>query len=228
MEPSSTSRRHRAEDLVPWSDAYSVGVRIIDTDHKNLFEIINTLHAGILRGLSGRELGIAIAGLMRYVDEHFEREENLMKEYNYPDLVRHREVHRDLIRTVYAIRKVQTSQPASINLQKLMEFLGDWLVNHVVKADVRYVPYLRGDVLAADDDDDRSPVEGRSDPSAESRPAMTSVSVLVPAQNAEVLKRCALLLRRGGEDAQAIVDLTDPIANMTLDEAKQICASVLK
>ncbi len=228
MEPSSTSSRRRSEDLVPWSDEYSVGVRIIDTDHKNLFEIINTLHAGIRRGLGGRELDIAMAGLTRYVDEHFEREENLMKEYHYPGLANHREVHQNLIRTVYAMRKVQTSQPAAIDLKKLMKFLGDWLVNHVVKTDVKYVPYLRGEVPQSGGPDDGAPGEDAAGVGDETAGALTSVTVQVPAGRAEVLKRCALLLRRGGDEAQAISDVTDPISSMTLDEAKQICSSVLK
>ncbi len=127
MVSSKSSSQSSTVNFFPWKKKYSVGVRLIDTDHKNLFEIINTLHDGIQRGLSTSQIGIAIAGLARYVDEHFEREEDLMREYCYPGLPKHQESHRDLIRKVYAIRKIQISQPAKIDPNKLMSFLKDWL-----------------------------------------------------------------------------------------------------
>ena len=139
----------RPADRFPWSDNYKVGVRIIDMDHKMLFEIINTLHAGIVRGLAGESLNVALAGLIRYVDEHFEREENLMRQYQFPDFEAHHEKHRELVRTVHAIRKVQLSDPKSIDLSKLMDFLGTWLKHHVMRADRAYVPYLRGEASVA-------------------------------------------------------------------------------
>ena len=218
----------QTSELFPWSDSYRVGIRLIDIDHRNLFEIINTLHAGIVRGLSGKALNIALAGLIRYVDEHFEREENLMREYQYPDFERHRDAHREMIRAVYAIRKIQTSDPASIDLGRLMEFLGDWLKQHVLSADRDYVPYLRGEVPEANRPRNSADDDDQTEPSDAATAKVKTVSVEVPAHSVETLRRCALLLRRGGEEAHAIAEITDPIASMSLDEAKDICLAVLK
>lgn len=228
MESSKGSSRCSTVDFFSWEKKYSVGVRLIDIDHKNLFEIINTLHAGIKRGLSTSQIGIAIAGLARYVDEHFEREENLMREYCYPDLPKHREIHRDLIRKVHAVRKVQITQPEKIDPDKLMSFLKDWLANHILISDMDYVPYLHGEVPKADEQGNHVGEETLTETSAETKIELQSVSVKVPPQSAEVLYRCALLLRRGGDEAQAIAELTDPISSMTQEEAIQICASLLK
>lgn len=228
MARSQNSPKGRADDFFPWSKKYKVGVRLIDIDHKNLFEIINTLHAGIVRGLTSRQLSVAITGLVRYVDEHFEREENLMREYFYPGLLKHREIHRDLIRTVYAIRKIQISQPASIDQDKLMRFLRDWLANHILVSDLDYLPYLHGEVPRTDKHGGSAGGEAPADASAETEVELKSVSLKVPVQSAEVLHRCALLLRRGGDEAQAIMEITDPISSMTQEEARQICAAVLK
>ncbi len=225
MARSQVSSKGRAKDFYPWSNDYSVGVRLIDIDHKNLFEIINTLHAGIARGLSTGQLGIAIAGLMRYVDEHFEREENLMRDYGYPGLAQHREVHRDMIRKIYAIRKMQISRPASIDPIKFIGFLEVWLKDHIFAEDLDYVPYLRGEASKTGDGVDEDAQDG--DP-AESEVKLKVVSVKVPVQSAEILHRCALLLRRDGDEAQAIAEITDPISSMTEEEASEICASLLK
>jgi len=43
--------------LFVWQDSYSVGVKVLDEDHKKLIGIVNELHDGILAGKSREALG---------------------------------------------------------------------------------------------------------------------------------------------------------------------------
>ena len=129
----------------PWSEEYSVHLRVIDNDHKDLVATVNALHDAIRDGSAKGEIGHIIGNLAHYVDDHFAREEALMEAYDYPGLADHKRIHRHLTRMVYAIRMVFASKPMEIDPAKLLRFLRDWLVHHILEEDRKYVPFLRGD-----------------------------------------------------------------------------------
>lgn len=99
----------------PWSEEYSVHLRVIDNDHKDLVNTVNALHDAIREGATRGRIGHIIGNLAQYVDEHFSREEGLMEAYDYPGLARHKRIHRHLTRTVYAIRIIFGSKPKKIS-----------------------------------------------------------------------------------------------------------------
>jgi len=74
----------------PWSEEYSVHLRVIDNDHKDLVDTVNALHDGIKGGSARDKIGQIIGNLARYVDDHFVREEGLMEAYSYPNLAQHK------------------------------------------------------------------------------------------------------------------------------------------
>ncbi len=67
-----------------WSDEYSVGIRMIDYDHRGLFEVLNDLQDAVEHRHGEAEIGHTITYLVHYVQAHFEREERLMREYGRP------------------------------------------------------------------------------------------------------------------------------------------------
>jgi hemerythrin len=210
----------------PWSDEYSVHLRVIDNDHKDLVNTVNALHDAISGGGKRGEIGRIIGTLAQYVDEHFLREEVLMESHAYPDIADHKRIHRHLARQVYAIRTIFASKPQLIDPAKLLRFLRDWLVHHILEEDRKYVPFLRGaaaqSMPAAEPSVSPSPARGTEDEE------METLSITVPASKAAVLRRCARFLAEDGVEAISIEDLVMPIGHMTYDEAVHFARPILR
>lgn len=217
----------------PWSDEYSVNLRVVDNDHKDLVNTVNALHDAISSGSERSEIGRIIGTLAQYVDEHFAREEALMEANDYPDLADHKCTHRHLARQVYAIRTIFAAKPQKIDPAKLLLFLRDWLVTHILEEDRKYVPYLRGTAARSDPADApaKSAEPAKPEKTAETDPVKNdpaeTLTISVPASKAAVLRRCARFLTNGGLEAIAIEDIVMPIGHMTFDEAVHFARPIL-
>ncbi|HAX91772.1 MAG TPA: hemerythrin, partial [Rhodospirillaceae bacterium] len=64
-------------DLIIWSPSMSVGVDILDDDHKRIMVLINKLHEAMLEGKGKKLLGEIFDGLIAYIKLHFDSEEAL-------------------------------------------------------------------------------------------------------------------------------------------------------
>jgi hemerythrin len=207
-----------------WSDEYSVGIRMIDYDHRGLFEVMNDLQDAVEHRHGDAEIGHTITYLVRYVQAHFEREERLMGEYGYPHLADHKNNHRKLAREVFAVQKLYETDHNLVDLGKLIEFLRGWLIRHILGTDMDYAPYLRGSKPAAAV---KPQIGCVASDTTEVEQAMETVQVTVPVGKAVVVERCAKILTAGGVEAEALEECASPTSAMTLDEAKTIADFVL-
>lgn len=219
--------RTNPEDYFSWSEEYAVGVTLIDDDHRQLFETVNELHAEIERTPSPQTMREITNRLTRYAQEHFEREEHLMAEYNYPKLVEHRQKHHEFIRMVHAIRKIELERPGRLDPQRLLVFLEGWLRRHILQADRDYVPALHGG-YGRRKSDITTPLDAAPKTDDKHRGELATVPVQVPFSAVNVIRRCARLLRLGEDAAKAIEEITDPISGMTIDDALAISELVLR
>ena len=49
MKTEMVAADRHVQDILPWSDGYRTGFRVIDNDHRQLFHLVNTLHAAVKR-----------------------------------------------------------------------------------------------------------------------------------------------------------------------------------
>jgi len=127
--------------LMNWSDKYSVGVRTLDEQHTGLFQTLNDLHAAMLKGQAQSLTGPLLRKLVEYTRRHFAAEEAMLVSTRYPELASHREKHRDLTKQVEEYVARFEKGEITLNLA-LMNFLRDWLTNHIQKTDKEYGPWL--------------------------------------------------------------------------------------
>jgi hemerythrin-like metal-binding protein len=127
--------------LMTFGKNYSVGVQAVDDQHKVLFDIVNELHAAMLKGQAQSLTGPLLKKLAEYTHNHFTAEESKMASVKYPGLADHKLKHRELIKQVedYLVRFDKGE--ITLNLH-LLNFLRDWLVNHIQKVDKEYGPWL--------------------------------------------------------------------------------------
>jgi hemerythrin-like metal-binding protein len=127
--------------LLTWNQKYSVGVRALDDQHTGLFNILNELHAAMMKGQAQTLTGPLLKKLVEYTHKHFTDEEAMMARTNYPGLASHRTEHQDLVKQVEGYVARFERGDITLNLH-LLNFLRDWLTNHIQKSDHQYGPWL--------------------------------------------------------------------------------------
>ena len=129
---------------VKWTEDLSVGVDVIDTQHKELFETADTLLGAVERGEGFSEVTKVVAFLEEYVENHFQMEEMYMKRYTYPDYPRHKIEHTTFINDFYDLRQELDNDGVTPELTvRLADRVSDWLVNHIGLMDKALGEFLR-------------------------------------------------------------------------------------
>jgi len=126
-----------SNDLMPWTDSLKVNVKSIDKQHKRLVDLINDLHQAMRNGKSNEEMGFILDELVDYTNVHFRDEEKLMEDAGYSDLENHKKVHEKLVQQVVDFQKKFHDGNTTISME-IMEFLKDWLLNHINGTDKQY------------------------------------------------------------------------------------------
>jgi hemerythrin len=124
-----------------WSSNLSVNVAEIDTQHKKLIEMINELDSAMKQGKGRTILGGIINGLIEYAGSHFATEEKYFDQFRYPESHSHRSAHTEFVKNVSKFKDNFDKGSLSITIE-VMNFLKDWLRNHILRDDKKYTPYF--------------------------------------------------------------------------------------
>jgi hemerythrin len=126
-----------------WSAELSVGVADMDEQHKKLINMINDLNAAMRAGKGKETIGTTLGGLVEYTQTHFTNEEKILDTHGYPALTAQRMEHRNFIKKISDFKKNLESGSIMISMD-VMNFLYDWLKNHIMKTDKGYTSFLNG------------------------------------------------------------------------------------
>ena len=137
----STHSVSLSRPLLRWTPSLSVGIASIDSQHKKLVDLINDLYVKMHSGEGRKGVGDALAKLIDYTGTHFQFEEDLFASHGYEDAAAHAGIHRELVARVVDFQNQFASGEADISVE-LMDFLKDWLVEHIKKTDAKYAPFL--------------------------------------------------------------------------------------
>jgi hemerythrin-like metal-binding protein len=132
--------------FIRWTDLYVVGVEVIDRQHEGLATLLNCLSESHRAGKSEEILLFRLDQLIDAVEEHFQAEEELMDEKGYPDAELHRAEHNDLAIQVNGYRTRFAAGEESLT-GSILDFLRDWLRNHILISDRRLGRFLHGEAL---------------------------------------------------------------------------------
>ncbi len=127
--------------LMTFGQDYSVGVETVDSQHKGLFDIVNELHGAMLKGQAQKLTGPLLNKLVSYTLTHFATEEEMMTATQYPGLEAHKAEHVNLVKQVAEYVERHERGEVTLNLH-LLNFLRDWLANHILKVDKEFGPWL--------------------------------------------------------------------------------------
>ncbi len=128
-----------------WTEDLSVGVDVIDSQHKELFATAAALLEAVGRGEGQGEVTKVIAFLEEYVENHFQMEEMYMKRYSYAEYPGHKMEHTAFIGDFYDLRQELDNDGVTPDLTiRLVNRLGEWLVQHIGRKDKALGEFLKG------------------------------------------------------------------------------------
>jgi len=136
---SSKSKEH-----VSWSDSYSMGVKLIDDQHKGLLDFVNDLfnHSTGNEDEERAYFKEVINQALQYIKMHFQTEEKLMIMTKFIGYAEHKKKHDDFKLTV--IKSVKDFDSGKrLVLEKFAYFLKDWVLTHIAIVDRQYAEYFK-------------------------------------------------------------------------------------
>jgi hemerythrin-like metal-binding protein len=167
----------------------ATGIRVIDNDHRMLIDIANSLADEVAGDASIEKRGAALEALVRYVEEHFRREEKMMTDCAYAELANHMREHQKLSRSVYDLCALYRTHPDQVPWPQVVVFVMDWLKTHILKTDMAYVPCVRNF-------DGTKKCAGAA--------SIQPVTVHVVPRQIDLLFRCSNLLMEDGDAARML------------------------
>jgi hemerythrin len=129
--------------IAAWRDEYQTGHLEIDQQHQHLFALVNEIHH-----LTQAEFTNSTAIYLQLQEfascavAHFDLEESLMAQHNYPNFAVHYKTHWALVNKVQTLldKFDQTSQTQAGEVTQL---LADWMVHHIRGEDQQMIHFFR-------------------------------------------------------------------------------------
>lgn len=122
-----------------WSDKYSVGNVQMDTEHEKLFHIIYDFVTSINSGSDKEVITVGFNKIVENTIDHFENEEKLFIQYNYPKRREHIKIHKELLSSIKALNK-DREYNFSMGIE---EALFSSLLDHIMDSDKKFTAYIK-------------------------------------------------------------------------------------
>lgn len=139
---SRSAGEEEEDEFFAWKEEYAVGIEAIDQDHRRMLSLVNNLKAAALCRTGEAFERQTLRELVDYTHYHFQREEKLMEEHGYPDLEGHKAQHDQMIIQVDTFMR-RYEERGREALAEVVEYLKQWMLQHVNGTDRKFVPYLR-------------------------------------------------------------------------------------
>lgn len=123
-----------------WEARFESGHRTLDFKHQVLFALVNEVHCAAFDGDPALTPRNMLAGFASYARTHFVEEEALMEAFGYPGLAEHRAEHAALCVDIARM----ASPDSGVEVIDVCAFAYDWLVQHILGADLPMIEHLRG------------------------------------------------------------------------------------
>jgi len=127
-----------------WTDEYSLGINVIDEQHKHFFEIVNIVYDVLDKSNATKEELLKIIDeLIKYDYYHLSTEEKYFNQFFYSDMANHMKYH-DMFRTQTEeyYNRLEKEDLPKLSLE-VTDFAKNWLIHHIMVEDKKYVPYFK-------------------------------------------------------------------------------------
>ena len=130
-------------ELVSWSSTFSVGIKIIDEQHKELLHLVNDLFNHVSEDEEAERVYFrkVIEKAIEYVRVHFNTEEQIMSHTKFPGYMEHKKAHDSFVLSVVeSVRNFESGKKFA--LLDFTRFLKEWILTHIAIMDKQYFSYF--------------------------------------------------------------------------------------
>ncbi|WP_185232050.1 bacteriohemerythrin [Teredinibacter franksiae] len=131
--------------MITWSEKYEIGIPVIDGQHKRIVEYINLLKTLDDSDKSNQQISEILNLLVDYTLSHFEFEEELMEEADYPAIEAHKKSHLLFKKELDHLQQLFNNGEDIAKL--LSEMLLNWLLEHIKEDDSSYADCVKHNIL---------------------------------------------------------------------------------
>lgn len=127
---------------IQWKDRYNIGYKEIDAQHKGLLDVLNQLIDLVGERREPELVASIFHRLCEYVHTHFATEERYMRACGYPRQAEHEALHATFVQRLLELNGAyDPADPRLVN--EALEFVKHWYLDHIIKSDQDYVPFLK-------------------------------------------------------------------------------------
>ncbi len=125
-----------------WRKEWECGNELIDSQHKELLDLSNIMIDASLTEKKVESLLEKFDKLLLHIVQHFENEEQVLKRLNFPETVRHSQIHKDL--TLKALSLKEELIIGVLKPSAFFSFLVDEVImGHLLAEDVKFFPFTQ-------------------------------------------------------------------------------------
>lgn len=129
---------------IEWHDGLNLGVDEIDSQHKELISIINDVLEQVKKSGSDAVVDSLLAQLREYAVHHFNAEESFMEKIDYPELMKHKQIHKQLKDRVKYFQSSRFRKE-DVSWDEVKELLSTWLIEHILREDYKVAQYAKSE-----------------------------------------------------------------------------------
>jgi hemerythrin-like metal-binding protein len=127
--------------IVEWNEEFSVNVKLIDDQHQQMLDIVNSLHTAVEASADKETLNKILIDLYAHTRAHFSTEDELMKKHNYPGYEQHLHEHHVLLQQLdNLISGVSGGKSPAFHSD--YDISSDWVLIHIFKSDKELGTFL--------------------------------------------------------------------------------------
>ena len=129
---------------IEWDDSLSIGVELIDDEHKMLIRKLRDLSDAFNKGLEQNKILKTLDFLIDYTEFHFTDEERIMTQSDYPGLEDQKKQHGEFRLTLNNILDDYRDEgPTKSLAESINFFLVNWLIGHIKGTDLKLGTFLK-------------------------------------------------------------------------------------
>jgi len=128
---------------VKWTSALECSFGMMDTHHQELIGAFVDYINMPQEERSKEKTGKMIVFLRKYVVDHFNYEEGLMKQHSYPEALEHKKAHRDFVSAYRNIVDTYKKDGDLFKLQSGTIAMLDWFIEHIQEFDFKMGSYFQ-------------------------------------------------------------------------------------